>query len=381
MNKIIKKYFKRFIGLVNSCIPKYKKRVVIKSIPDFTGNAKAFSDYMVANQIEFEIIWIVENFTICPPSVRLVKRGSMQALWVYFTSKYVITTHNEMISTKALNQTYISLWHGMPFKKICYLGEYDYQGMEDYSSLRIATSEMMRSVISACFREKANNVYITGQPRNDFIFDSEISLEKLGIVGEFKTVVFYAPTFRENKANLSYSNGERIVGNNFIRTFDFDIQKLNGFFAEKEILLLLKLHPFEEKSFDQTNLASNIKIITSQLLSRLQLDVNHVLAISDILISDYSSVYFDFMIRDRPIIFLVPDKNDYSKYRGGFALEPFDFWTPGEKVTTQDELLKQITQLMNGEDHYSDRRKEINSIVNKFSDNQNCKRVFDTFFK
>lgn len=379
--KKIIKLCKLFIGLVNSCIPKYNKRVLIKTIPDFSGNGKAFSDYMVANKREFEIIWLVEKITIQPPGVKIVKKGSIQALVAYFTSRYVVTTHNEMVSTKGRNQVYISLWHGMPFKKICYLGEFDHQGMEDYSSIRIATSEVMRSVIAACFREKANNVYITGQPRNDYLFDNKLSLDQIGVVGKFKKIVFYVPTFRENQVDLRYSNGEEIIDNNFLRTNDFDLNKLNAYFVEKQILLLLKLHPFEEKTFNQTHLASNIKIITSQQLNSLGLDINHVLAITDILITDYSSVYLDFMLKNKPMIFLVPDKDEYSKSRGGFALEPFDFWTPGGKVVSQKGLLKEITELINGEDHYHEKRAVVNSIVNKYSDNKSCERVFDLFFK
>lgn len=379
--KIIAKTFKLIVRLANSCIPKYSNRVLIKTVPDFTGNGKAFGDYLVANKKNFEIIWVVDDNTAFYPGVRIVESGTLQALWCYFTSRYIITTHNEMISTKGFNQVYISLWHGMPLKKIGYLSDFEYKGMVDYSSLRIATSEVMRSTIAASFREKANNVYVTGQPRNDFIFENTLSIKDLGVVGEFKKVIFYAPTFRENQGNLKHSDGEQIVGNNFLRTNDFDLNELNDYFIERNVLLLLKLHPFEEKAFEQAELASNIKIITSQTLNKLQIDINHVLAITDILISDYSSIYFDFMLKNKPIIFLVPDKDSYSKSRGGFALEPFDFWTPGEKVVSQMELLDEITQLINGVDLYYDKRAEVHAIVNKYSDNKNCERVFDTFFK
>ncbi|MEY0247672.1 CDP-glycerol glycerophosphotransferase family protein [Morganella morganii] len=375
------RFIKLFIGLVNSCIPKYSKRVLFKTIPDYTGNGKAFSDYLIANKSEYEVVWITNISTTLCPGVRHVKKGTLLSLWFYFTSKYVITTHNEMISTKGRNQIYISLWHGMPFKKICYLGDFDYQGMEDYSSLRIATSEVMRSVISACFREKANNVYITGQPRNDFIFDNSLSLKQLGIQKEFKKIVFYAPTFRENQTDLIFSNGKKITNNNFLRTDDFNLNVLNEFLLEIDTLLLLKLHPFEERGFNKKDLATNIKVIKSDLLNDLGLDINHVLAITDILVSDYSSVYFDFMLKNKPIVFLVPDKDEYSKSRGGFILEPFDFWTPGEKVTSQVGLLEEITKLIQGDDLYKEKRLEVNSIINKYSDNKNSERVFNHFFK
>ncbi|MGI9887682.1 CDP-glycerol glycerophosphotransferase family protein [Vibrio chagasii] len=383
IKKKIVKSIKILFRAVNRIIPKNSKRVVFKSNPDFSGNGKAFSDYLLNVKCKYDVVWIVSGcYAEYIDGITIVKKGTFKALWLYATSKYIVTTHNEMIGTRAGNQVYISLWHGMPMKKICYLGEFDHQGMEDYSSLRIATSEIMRSIISACFREKANNVYVTGQPRNDYLFDEKIRTTSFykDIKSKYEKVVFYTPTFRENQEDARYSDGVKIEGHNFLRTNDFDLDSLNKYFSENNILLLLKLHPFEEKSITNSILGSHIRVITSHQLKEKELDINHILSITDILISDYSSIYFDFLMLNKPIVFLVPDKEQYEKSRGGFVLEPFDSWTPGSKVVTQKALLDEISEIKIGIDKYSDKRNEVNLIINKFDDNKNCERVYNLFF-
>lgn len=376
------KILKLLIAIVNSIIPKKNKRVIFKSVPDFTGNAKAFSDYLIRKKPEYELIWLIDNckYDYKQSRIKTINKSTFRAVYYYLTSKYIITTHNEMIGTKGCNQKYISLWHGMPFKKICYLGEFDHKGMESYSSFRIATSEIMRSVISACFRENANNVRVTGQPRNDFLFDNKVSLSNLGIDGNFEKIILYAPTFRENHIDARYSDGEPILGNNFLRVSDFDFFGLESFLQKNKILLLLKLHPFEEKSLKGVNLGSNIKSITADSLIKLKVDINHILSFVDILISDYSSIFYDFLVLNKPIIFLVPDFSNYCNARGGFVLEPFESWSPGEKVFSQIGLINEIKVLLSGKDNYFEMRHKVNLIINKYTDNLNCERVFTEFF-
>ncbi|MEZ9012508.1 hypothetical protein BCT55_06800 [Vibrio splendidus] len=384
--KLITKLSKYIFSIVNTCIPKNKNRVLFKSIPDYSGNAIAFSDYLVRNYPEYEIIWLIKGEQRTATGYTSIKSPTFLSLYYYLTSKYILTTHNEMISTVGLNQKYISLWHGMPLKRVGYLGSSDYLGMVDYSANRIATSEVTRSIISAAFREKANKVIITGQPKNDYLFEGDSCLSKLGIHNSYKSVVFYAPTFRENVADRRnkdgiFSDGGAINDNNFLRVEDFDIKTLNEFLISNDIVLLIKLHPFEEGTFKNKELGSNIKLLNSSKLLSEKIDINHILSKVDILITDYSSVYFDFLMLDRPIVFLVPDLLEYSSSRGGYTLEPFDLWTPGQKVFSQKELLEEISYLTDTIDEFSNERKRINSIINKYSDNNNCERVYTTFFE
>jgi len=375
VKKNLRKITISLISLFNLAIPKKNNRVFFKSKPDYSGNCKALSDYIIDGNLPYELVWstkkeIENKFFIT------VSTNTLKELFYYFTSKYIVTTHNEMIGPIAKNQIYISLWHGMPFKKICYLGEFDHKGMVDYSAIRIATSEVMRSIISASFREKANNVYVTGQPRNDFLF-KPVQLTDLGIKNcQDKKVIMLAPTFRMNNEDKNYSDGDDIIDDNFLRVEDFCLEEIDSYLEKSGIHLILKLHPYEEAYFKGVaTLSPNITIIDSDELTKKDIDLNQILPLVDVLITDYSSIYLDYLILNKPLIYLVPDVEMYSASRGGFTLEPFDFWTPGDKVTNQLGLLNSIDRIISGNDDFAQRRKDVNSIINKYNDDNNSQRV------
>ncbi|MEI9537267.1 CDP-glycerol glycerophosphotransferase family protein [Enterobacter cancerogenus] len=375
--KSFRKILSRTLSLLNYFIPKTKNRIFFKSKPDYSGNCKALSDYIIENNLPYQIVWSLKK-AIKQPNFTKVTTGTLKEYYYYFTSKYIITTHNEMIGPVARNQRYISLWHGMPFKKICYLGENDHQGMIDFSATRIATSEVMRSIISASFREKANNVYITGQPRNDFLF-KPIDLADVGIEScKDKNIIMLAPTFRMNNEDKRYSDGAEITDNNFLRVNDFSLEEIDTYLEKTKTHLILKLHPYEEEYFRGiATLSSNITIISSEELTQKNIDLNQLLSLVDILITDYSSIYLDYLILNKPLIFLVPDVDAYSSSRGGFTLEPFDFWTPGDKVNSQKTLLDSVDKIISGKDEYIERRSQVNSIINKYNDANSSQRVVE----
>lgn len=379
MKKNIIKYLKKAFGIFNALIPKDEKKVVFKSVPDFTGNCMALSDYIINNKKDFKIVWLhksVETPNLMKAdNITFIRMQGFRWLYHFFTSKHIVTTHNEMVGIKATNQNYLSLWHGMPLKKICYLAQNEVSFMEDYSAKRIATSEIMKSIISAAFHEKANNVHITGQPRNDFLFQ-EKDLKGAGIkINNDEKVIVYAPTYRHNKYSEKYSNGDRILGEDIFRFQSKDLNELNGFLKINSIKLLVKLHPFEEDSLKTLDY-SNIQIIRSESLKKINLDINHLLYYADCLLTDYSSTYIDYLILNRPIGFVIPDYEAYQNFRGGFTLEPAEYWMPGKKIKNESELIDFIrTEILESNDTYKEQRELVNKSLNTYS-KDNSERVF-----
>lgn len=379
MRKRIIKAIKKTLALLNSIIPKNKHRILFKSVPDYTGNAKALSDYIYLNHERYELIWLYNTYiNNNDKKIKWVKSRTLRSIYYLLTSRYIVTTHNEMISLAGKNQLYISLWHGMPFKKICYLTPKDADFMESYSAKRIATSEIMRAVIASAFHERADNVFITGQPRNDFLFERKefdfIDYDR------FSKIVLYAPTFRQNEYVHNNNDGKKIVYDNIFRLDDFEISKLCDFLESNKILLLVKLHPFEENALNGVDFPECIKIIKSNEFNSLGYDINHLLAISDCLLTDYSSTFFDYLILNRPIGFVIPDLEAYEKSRGGFTLEPASFWMPGEKISSQYELIKFLNMvIVNKEDLHRSSREQVNNALNTYKDSLNSKRVYELF--
>ena len=91
------------------------------------------------------------------------------------------------------------------------------------------------------------------------------------------------------------------------------------------------------------------------------------MAYTDTLITDYSSVYFDYLLLDKPLIFLDGDIEEYSKNRG-FLLEPVDFWRPGEIVVNYSDFKKAINSIEIKEDKFENHRKQIKSIMHRYTE-------------
>lgn len=378
-----------YLGLrtLNTIIPKKNNQILFASIPDYSDNAKALYKYIIANHIhqQYDLIWLVND----PETLQLLtQRGvkahlerSFHGLCSLFRSKYVIGTHNHYCGIKAKNQYLVNLWHGVPLKTLGYL-----KCLETEEALKaikkggeaddilIATSSVVRNALVTSFLIDPRKVVITGQPRNDYLFvtSEEQRLAKLlnRDLSRYDKLILYMPTFRVDHS--------RVEGTT--RHLDFLRSELfNKFLKDNNILFVLKLHPFEEKywlsqdGFNQCN--GNIVILKTEHLTTNLSTIYEVLKDFDILITDYSSIYFDFLLLNRPIIFLPLDLEEYAKTRG-FLLEPYDFWAPGPKATTVEMLIDEIQKCISDPTYYEKERITVNNLINQFQDGNSCERVW-----
>ncbi|HDL6714808.1 TPA: CDP-glycerol glycerophosphotransferase family protein [Yersinia enterocolitica] len=370
MKKIILSLL-RFISLF---FPKNNNKIVFRSFPDYSGNAMAIYEYLKdKDKDKDKLIWLTDN-KYNKSNMRSVKLYTLTGLFNFFTAKYIITTHNELVSLTIKNQKYISLWHGMPLKKIGYLGM-EYKKMKPMSAQRIATSELTRAIIAASFNEPANNVYITGQPVCDKLITPRNIANYFTIPSDIKKVVFYLPTFRQD-FNETKIEGRVIHRDNIFRLDEFSHYEFIRNIKEKGIFLIVKLHPAEEYLLNNLELNENIVFVKSK-----DIDLYDVLSGCDALITDYSSVYIDYLVTDKPIAFIIPDKDEYILNRGGFTLEPFDEWTPGNKIKKVEEIYDFFDMLINEKDEFKSERHRVKKILHKYSDGNNSKRVADILIR
>ena len=373
---------KKILKIFNNLYIKNRKNIIFSSFPDYSGNAKALYDFLSQDKF-YNTMWILNQKGL----QKGFYKKSFNGLIKIFSSKYIFTTHNSFIRIKSKKQIYINLWHGMPLKKMSYMennfNEKDISYNINNTDIMISTSVLTKSLLSSCFNIKANKIYITGQPRNDYLFiksnKSKNNLEKVlnMKINKEKKIIFYLPTFREGYLNRS--EGKKIENFNIFRFDSFNIREFIKFLEENEILFIMKLHPFEEKYYKnilKDYKTENLKIIQQEKLTENYLDLYEVLGYSDLLITDYSSVYFDYLLIDKPVIFVPTDIEEYSQKRG-FLLEPYDFWTPGPKVYNQDDLLNSILANLNEPNKYKKERNLINSMINYYKDNKSSERVWN----
>jgi CDP-glycerol glycerophosphotransferase (TagB/SpsB family) len=206
------------------------------------------------------------------------------------------------------------------------------------------------------FKVKTEQVLVTGQPRNDQL-NTERVQSKQNLIK--KNVILFMPTWREYETKFSF----------FSKESGFNIEKINEFLKLHNALLVIKLHPAEKK-------LEVIKILKSSPCIKIynkKTDLYDFLKDVNILITDYSSIYFDYLLLDRPIIFTPFDFQEYSTKRGFYY--DYNEVTPGLKAISWDDLLNKIDLYLNNPNLDNNFRTKIRNKFNKYQDGNNCRRL------
>lgn len=252
---------------------------------------------------------------------------------------------------------------------------------EEYKQIdKICVASQMSMFIQSAFSAIPEDKYeITGNPRTDTLMlaDGKINLEKLlGKKIKNKKIIFNMPTFHIHE-NSGVINGEKF--NDAIKIKNFDYKNFDEFLEKNEIICISKVHHAEERFI--TKKVKNLKLknmifISNEDLDKHNFDLYEILNSGDLLITDYSSIYGDFLFMDKPILFVNQDIDKYREERG-LSLEPYEFWTAGPKVQSQHQLQEEIKIYLNNEDYYKQKRKELREVFFKHKDNKSTFRVWE----
>jgi len=380
----------QILKMINNVWPKDDKVCLFCSKPDYSDNAKALYEYMVQEESNnAKLLWIVTNYDVYKvlkaKNINAVRYPSWSWFYYLFRAKYIITTHNQFADIIAVSQRYINLWHGMPLKTMGFLENISSVEHEEYrqakrasniSTFYIATSKLMKLALIGCFYADPRKVLIVGQPRNDYLFKSNgaNSIKKvLGIdTKQYQKTIIYLPTFRKGSVRQDGSLNEMLFS-------DGNQEQLKKYLYKNNYLLMTKLHPLEQTIINTKN-NRNIVKIESELLAKELVTLNEILNVADMLVTDYSSAYFDYLLLDKPILFISDDENEYAETRG-FILDCPEFWRPGPKVTNIDEFITEASKLLNDPSYYHSERRLINNLVNLYIDDKAAKRVYKAIFQ
>lgn len=322
----------------------------------FADNPRYFYLYLSQYKKEIKTIWISENEKI----VRLLRRAgyrsyrkkSILGTWyclrggVYFYDNYPKDI-SHWLSAGAIK---INLWHGVPLKKIQRDNVFDtirhprnkrqyLMGIprrlsdEKPQHYILATSNYFRPIFSSAFG--TDKVIVNGYPRTDIFTFSNIknvlseeenaSLDEiLQKTHQHKKIILYMPTFRESELQFF-----SII----------ELNKLNYFLEQYGYVLCVKLHCKSKlkETFDKLQ-SPNIVVIDPNT------DPYVYISISDALITDYSSIYFDYLLTDKPILFFCYDLEQYLQNAREMYF-PYNEFTPGPKVRTQEDLQEALKDI------------------------------------
>lgn len=362
--------------------------VVFMSQPDFACNPHALWSYITKNT-DFDTAWIVKKAisynTLTERGIKCAVYDSIDANAIISDADIIVAnSYTYLDIPKKDSQLLVNLWHGSGVKAHDY---YDHDlnprhaiKLKKYFEkvdLMCVHSLDDRFKLSAMLYFDLRKIYVTGQPRLDCVTgaDGRKNLEKLfgEEMDQYQHFIFFAPSYR---ANMSCHAG-KIYSDNIFRLDDFDDEKLAEFLTDRNAALIYKLHPIEQTAFSGRDFALNDSCyeLTDKMLFEHDIRYDEVLNCFDVMISDYSSIVFDYLLLDRPIVYLLPDYEEY-KNKKGFVFSNIDAYMPGEKAHDFDTLLKALKNAFDRPDQYADARKNV--ILNRFdyTDGKSAERCF-----
>ena len=348
----------------------------------YADNAKYLFEWINANT-DIKAVWVTRNKEIYKKlknlGFKVCKSYSLKAIYYGLIAKVCVTTHiNTTTTMKFLNNPktlLVQLWHGAPLKKIgsdstLDGGKAEFKNIfekffcpfltEKYDLVTAISNEDKSKFHSAfnhfCSHVTEQNIKITGYARNDILINKNPK-------DSFN--VIYMPTFRN-------------YGKDDVKTLfeKFNPIKFDKILGENNINLIIKVHPFNEPNSDIKSELENCKNIKFAN----QNDANEILCQANILITDYSSCYFDFLLTERPIIFAPFDLGEYKqKYRELYY--DYNDITPGPKCETWDEVIEWVVKFKNNSNPYLQERKILKNKFHIYQDANSCERIYNEIIK
>lgn len=263
----------------------------------------------------------------------------------------------------------IQIWHGIPLKKIGHMADYK---MTKYDVM-ISTSDFVTDyAFSNVFDYK--KIVNAGYPRTEVLVNHKETDKNLVMVehdiyewvkNTDKSVVIYMPTWRSD----SYDNNP------------INLEKLNEFASTNSLIIVIKMHPLVRPDSFFDTLESERYQFTQGYQQSIVFypsvnDIYPLLSISSLLITDYSSIYFDYLLIDKPIIFFVYDKQVYVEQHGDFMLD-FDKFTPGMKPTDMPSLLNSILISLRSDEHQHQRQLLVQQLYEQKNIGNSSRVIFD----
>jgi len=203
------------------------------------------------------------------------------------------------------------------------------------------------------FAMSPQSIHVIGTPRQSTLFHRPRSSQTSAVKGS-DTWVMFIPTYR--KSRRSTLNVDNVFS---VAQQEATLAELNEVVRASEGVLWVRPHPVAEP-FPQ--LPPTIRLATDEKLEQHGVTLYDMLAATDLLITDYSSVWVDFLATDKPMLGFCPDIEEYRSARG-LALEPYDAWFPGRIARTPQELCDNAQKLLRGEDDERDKRAWVKSLL------------------
>ena len=390
IKNILGKTIKFIYRITYKLIPTHKKTVLFIAFHGrgYSDNPRAIYEYMRQQDQfkDYRFIWAIKHHkkkNISIENAKVIEYFSIPYFFYLARSQYWIANCKlPMYVLKKKNQIYLQTWHGTPLKKLAFdievpegttfyrsgmneemMHETYAQDVKKYNYM-ISPSAFTTEIFQSAFRINRERLIETGYPRNDFI--SNATKEECDAIKNKyhlpidKKIVLYAPTWRDN----SY------VSAGYTFELKANFRKWKEILGE-DTIVVFKPHYLIINTFkDDPQLDGFLYSIPAQA------EINELYVISDVLITDYSSVFFDYAILKRPIYFYMYDLKEYATDLRGFYLDIHKD-IPGKIYMDEETLLMDIKN----EVYDYSKLNDFNLYFNNHEDGNASKRVVDILYK
>lgn len=375
------------------------KLVVFESYmgKSYACSPKAIYQYMVKSGKfeDFKFVWALKDMGKIPKltlqepelsATSFVEYGSDDYYAVYAAAKYFVSNSRlPNYITKKDDQIYVQTWHGSTFKKLGYdICKEGYNVLSSTEFLReqydkdasrytylVSPSAFCTETYRSGFNLAKNNRQVQiiekGYPRDDYLVNRDgKSVEEIrqmiGIPGsDHRKVILYAPTWRDS---------DHKTGVGFVLDLPVDFDRLQRELGE-DFIILFRAHYFIGHTFDFEKYKGFLYDVSQMD------DINYLYVTSDVLVTDYSSVFYDYANLRRPIVFYMYDRQVFSDSVRDFYLTAEEL--PGPVVETEEELIAALNQYKSGfapDEKYEQFNKKYNSLHDGHASENVVREVF-----
>lgn len=364
INKILICFYHLIIRYISDIHENY---ILFEGKPDYSDNPLALSDYLVRNgyTTTYTIFWLVSD-------ERRIKEKFPNEKVIFFqlknrfgiirwssykiiaTAKYDFASHGFALpKEKCLPlKKCILLWHGCGYKNS------GGKKLKRTFDLALVPGPLFIKTKALFWNTSEKYIWAAGYPRYDWLLNptnSAYAFKKKYAV-ENQKVVIWMPTFRNSKSGVVYP--ENRISAFPLLSSQADWNSIETFCKDKNIVLLVKLHMKQKEYNIDYSKFQNIKQITNEDFSNANVQLYEFLAITDGLISDYSSVAVDYLLVDKPIGFALEDYELYKETRGFVFDNPLEYM-PGHHMYSIDDLKKYLSDIASDNDVCKDQRARV----------------------
>ena len=347
----------------------------------FAGSPRALFLYCLRHRPDLSVAWITRRRSLVQELRRLglpvYHRFSLRGLWLSVRAGVYLfdcrsSDVNYVTSAGAVN---VNLWHGIPLKRIehdiadpshpfqrSHIGSWWMRALQRLShptngeryDLLCAASPFVARRLAQAFRIPVSRVLVAEAPCNDALVAGPEAYEPLreaeaALVGQLhqsrqagRRLIAYLPTFRDRSPETP--------------EVALDLTALEAMLGRYDAILWCKLHGEDRRRFAGATGAERVRVLPTDT------DASLLLHFMDVLITDYSSVYFDFLLLDRPIVFFAYDLAEYQRSSRSLY-DPYERVTPGPIVRTTTALMEALEEVLSayedGSGKYAKARQEL----------------------